>query len=137
MFTVTADTTTFRAGLRDAQRSVDRLIRRMERWGSRECAKAKLRVKIKSLTEEARIIRQEVRRQTDPDVKNVLSEHRKGVVRTESRLAQLAYAFFRQVPYKVVEPKTHHPVEVARLIKQVKRMDWSATDEAVKAWYQA
>jgi hypothetical protein len=94
-------------------------------------------VKIKSLAAEAKIIRDEVRRQGDPQIKNALSEHRKGIVRSEARLAQLAYAFFRGVPYKAVEPKCAHPVLLSQLVKQCKRMKWTASEGDIGEWYGA
>lgn len=100
---------------------------------------AKLRVKIKSLAAEARIIREEARRQKDKDIKNVLSDHRRGVVRSEARYAQLAYAYCRQVPYKVVEPTTReeNKVEIHRLIKQVQRMDYRQKDDDIEKWFKS
>jgi hypothetical protein len=76
-----------------------------------------LKVKIKSLAEEAQIIRLEEKRAlartpdgkpskwTDPDLYQGLRLHRVGVVRSEQRHSLLAYAFLRGVPYRKVEPK--------------------------------
>lgn len=73
-----------------------------------EYAVALLRVNIKSLAEEARIIRKEMKRYGTPWVKGSLASHRKTVVRAESRSAHLALAAVKGVPYKSVEknPKT-------------------------------
>ena len=69
-----------------------------------------LKVKIKSLAEEARIIRREEQlakaaRQTQKLLS--LHEHRVGTVRRASRHSQLAYGFLRYVPYEKME-RVHH-----------------------------
>jgi hypothetical protein len=75
-----------------------------------------LRVKIKSLAAEARIIRHEERKALAYPPKDkygtgynhdyeALRVHRRGVVGVEARHSLLAYACLRGVPYKVVEPK--------------------------------
>lgn len=79
-----------------------------------------LRVKIKSLAVEAGIIRHE-ERQTRGGNKRALQDHRKGVVRFESRAACLAYGFVRGVPYNKIEPwtRTRPPIDrVAALVKK-------------------
>ena len=70
-----------------------------------------LRVKIKSLAEEARIIRAEERRwvvdgRKDNATWHSLNHHRRHDVRDEARASLLAYAYLRGVPYSVVENKT-------------------------------
>lgn len=78
-----------------------------------------LKVKIKSLQEEAKIIRKEERR--NEDFKKGLREHRKKIVRPESRHTHLAYAFLRGRPYKTVEPKAHTEPDWIRARKMVER----------------
>ena len=77
-----------------------------------------LRVKIKALASEARIIRHETERvkgfkkNTDDVIfkahwerkTSSLNHHRKFVVGNEARVSLLAYAFLRGVPYKSAEP---------------------------------
>lgn len=65
-----------------------------------------LKVKIKSLAAEARIIRMEERRARRTSLRCGLAEHRRGVVRREARIAQLAYGYLRGRPRSTVEPKT-------------------------------
>ena len=71
---------------------------------------AYLKVKIKSLAAEAKIIRHEEEvwrhRETERGRPTFfgLREHRKHDVRTEARAAQLAYAFIRGRPYSHTEP---------------------------------
>lgn len=84
-----------------------------------------LKVKIKSLASESKIIHQEKSKAMkslreavkkgispleEPRVRlehkiSSLNHHRKDVVGKEARVSQLAYAFLRGVPYKSVEPK--------------------------------
>ena len=68
-----------------------------------------LKVKIKSLAEEAKIIRHQ-ERQFQREGKGVrweLKTHRKHVVRPEARCAQLAYGFLRGRTYARIESKCH------------------------------
>lgn len=82
-----------------------------------------LRVKIKSLAEEARIIRHEAdryKRRNDP-TRLGLHDHRRGVVRPEARNALLAYGYLRGRLYAQIEASTHEAPNwprVARLIEK-------------------
>lgn len=62
-----------------------------------------LKVKIKSLAEEAKIIRFEERK--NKVMRRGLEYHRKTVVRSEARNTLIAYAFIRGIPYSRVESK--------------------------------
>lgn len=63
-----------------------------------------LRVKIKSLAAESVIIKkEEIRHKKHPEIRASLANHRKTVVRTESRLSFLAYGFLKGKSYKDVE----------------------------------
>ena len=75
-----------------------------KRWDSREYPE--LKVKIKSLTAESRIIRAEERRCTKGG-RQSLANHRRGIVRSEARSSQLAYGFLRKKPYRSMEAKCH------------------------------
>lgn len=81
-----------------------------------------LKVKIKSLAEEARIIRLEERRSAPggPQQRE-LHEHRVRDVRSEQRHSLLAYAFIRRVPLAKVEPKTGTPPDWKRVAKLVEK----------------
>ena len=87
-----------------------------------------LKVKIKSLAEEARIIRLEERRAIlvghPPECRNKyrddalyvsLRDHRVKDVRQEQRCAMLAYAYLRGVPYKSVEQNAKKEISYARV----------------------
>lgn len=76
-----------------------------------------LRVKIKYLSEEARIIRFEECRTKNSFIKENLRDHRLDIVRYEQRHSLLAYAFIRNVPYKVVENKAEQKPNVKKIIK--------------------
>ena len=80
----------------------------------------KLRVNVKSLAAESRLIRQEERR-CGECYRSELSEHRRGRLREEARYAQLALAHFRGRPYKSVEAKCLVPVDAKRLFEKAKR----------------
>lgn len=86
----------------------------------RNITRAKFRVKIKSLAEESRIIRREIRRYRGEDnsfVQGQLQGHRDCVVRIESRATQWAYAYLRGVPYKAIESKANMRKDQQRLLE--------------------
>lgn len=99
-------------------------------------AKAHLRVKIKSLAAEARIIRQEERRAKashERDLLTTLSEHRRVNLRMAARETNLAYAFVRCIPYRVVERPGSRPVNWASVRRMVCRfLGVDGLDAAVK-----
>lgn len=70
--------------------------------------RAELRVKIKSLAAEARMIRREELRLPGPE-RTSLYLHRICVVRPEARASQLAYGFLRGRAYKTMEAKVRSP----------------------------
>jgi hypothetical protein len=81
--------------------------------------RAFLRIKLKSLAAEAKIIRLEEAR--NKRLRYELSAHRRGVVRTAARNTLLAYAFLKGRTYKSVEPNAHTPPnwkEVERMVRQ-------------------
>jgi hypothetical protein len=81
--------------------------------------RAFLRIKLKSLAAEAKIIRLEEAR--NKRLRYELSMHRRGTVRIAARNTQLAYAFLRGRTYKSVEPTAKTPPnwkEVERMVRQ-------------------
>lgn len=62
-----------------------------------------LKIKIKSLAAESRIIRREELRRKPGDIRTGLYLHRINVVRREQRLALLAYGFLRGRDYTAIE----------------------------------
>lgn len=108
-----------------------------------------LKVKVKSLAEEARIIRREElkakrsarwhaeRQQSDQASKyardrNALYEHRIDVVRFECRCAELARAFIKGTPYRKVERSTTDgPYQMGRIQGRVQKLVNKYHDKAV------
>ncbi len=63
-----------------------------------------LKVKIKSLEAESKIIRlEEIRHRKDDAVRNGLTNHRREIVRVEQRATLLAYGFLRGKAYRELE----------------------------------
>lgn len=108
-----------------------------------------LKVKIKSLAEEARIIRSEERKLrqrrirkgklTDKEqfIYDGLRAHRQYDVRTEARATQLAYAFLNGKVYEDVEPHTNSTPRWDRVQKMVERYGYGlGVDrmERLKEW---
>jgi len=87
-----------------------------------------LRVKIKSLAEEARIIRREERRSNGP-LRDELHIHRVIAVRSEARVAQLAYGFIRGRAYERLEPKANTPPDWKRVRALCKKYGPSLFEE--------
>lgn len=79
-----------------------------------------LRVKSKSLAEEARIIRKEEQR-THGIMRNRLQEHRRGIVRLEARATGLAYGFIRGHSWEQMEPKSINPPNWKRVREMIKK----------------
>jgi hypothetical protein len=93
-----------------------------------------LRVNVKSLGAEARFIRQEIKRARTREAKESLAHHRMERLKPEARLAHLALAYVRGVPYKQTETATRNPVDAATLTKKIKRFRWDVEREEVKDW---
>lgn len=120
-----------------------------------------LKVKIKSLMLEAKVIREEERRAyanrharkrarrtnekgklpINRDLFFALRNHRTEVVRQEARSSQLAYGFLRETPYRAIENKTtRKPVPKSKVVSMVSRFGHINADEAyerVHRWLHA
>lgn len=79
-----------------------------------------LKVKIKSLAAESRIIRAEERK-AGPVLRRTLDIHRRGVVRSEARITQLAYGFLRGRRYRQMERTAASPPDWQRVRQHVER----------------
>ena len=90
-----------------------------------------LKVKIKSLAEEARIIRKETKRARTVSIKNGLALHRKGIVRNEARHTCLAYGFLRGLEYRQMEHKAFVAPDWAKIRRMVQKYGshWDNTAE--------
>jgi hypothetical protein len=79
-----------------------------------------LRVKVKSLAEEARMIRREEQR-SHGQIRDELRNHRVMPLRTESRAAGLAYGFIRGRTLEQMEAKSEAPPDWDRVRKLLKK----------------
>lgn len=80
-----------------------------------------LKIKLKSLAAEARIIKREERRaKKNRDLADALTYHRRFVVRPEARVTLLAYGFFRGRRYQDVEHSTR-PLDWGKVRAMVKK----------------
>jgi hypothetical protein len=78
-----------------------------------------LKIKIKSLAAEAKIIRKEERKQKGR-LREGLYLHRLLVVRAESRLSQIAYGFIRGRAYSQIE-KNAKPFDKKRVLSLIEK----------------
>lgn len=83
--------------------------------------RAYLKVKIKSLAAEAKIIKQETKRARSVSIKNGLYRHRIDVVRVEARHTQLAYGFLRGRAYHQIEKNACQIPNWAKVRKMVEK----------------
>jgi hypothetical protein len=91
-----------------------------------------LKVKIKSLAAEARIIRKETKRAKRASIRDGLALHRKGPVRFEARHTHLAYGFLRGLEYRQMEQKAHTPPDWDKVRRMIERygahLEWGSED---------
>lgn len=83
-------------------------------------SRQKLRVKIKSLAEEARIIRFEEKKTHNDETRESLYLHRIFVVRNEARAALLAYGYMRGLPLYKIEPKAEEDWNRAKCFERAR-----------------
>ena len=93
----------------------------------------RLRVNVKSLAAESTLIRHEIQKARYGMNKGRLHDHKMSKVRPESRLAQLALAFVKGIPYKKVENSTKNPVMTDALYNKIRRFTVVKRD-AVERW---
>lgn len=99
-------------------------------YDSKVAAIHMLRVNVKSLAAEAKLIRHEEKR-AGIQYQTALQLHRRGRLREEARYAQLALAFLRGRHLRQVELAFSKPVDVKRLgMKLCKFAEFSADDLA-------
>lgn len=103
---------------------------------NRVAAIHRLRVNVKSLAAEAKIIRAEEQRASHL-YRSLLSAHRRGQLRDECRYANLALAYVRGRAYKSVEGPNSKRVDANRLAQKVARHTGfvkTFTADSVIAW---
>ena len=97
----------------------------------------KLRVNVKSLSAEAHIIRAEIKK-AGWQYGQELIAHKRDKLKPESRLAQLALAYVRGMPYKRVENKAKKRPSTAKLVRKIDRFTSATVKPAdVNAWLDA
>lgn len=84
----------------------------------------KLKIKVKSLAEEAKIIRkEELRFRGTSYEQGMLTDHRRWDVRNECRATQLAIAFLKGKPYETVEVNRREEFKLRYVVaKRVNRI---------------
>lgn len=105
-------------------------------------ARQALRVKIRSLAAESRIIRHEKGKYPGgSSVHGVLNHHRINDVRFEARAAQLAYAYLRGCrTYRQTEPSCRTDrfgPSIERVRQIVKKFGMATAIEGLDAWFSA
>ena len=97
-----------------------------------------LRVKLKSLAEEARIIRAEeakANRYKAYDTQARLREHRAGAVRKAARETVLAYQYLRGIPYAAVEQPDSKPIDWSNVRKMIHKYGHQMlSDDTLRDW---
>ncbi len=90
-----------------------------------------LRIKVKSLVDEARTIREEAKK-TSGMAKWRLNHHRTTVVREHTRFNLLAYGLLKSIPYKVMEQKCDELPNLHLVAKTAKH--FGGEEELVDSW---
>jgi hypothetical protein len=80
-----------------------------------------LKVKVKSLAAEAKIIRKEEKRASRLSIRIGLRDHRVGIVRHEARHAQLAYGFLKGRSYAEMEGGSKQAPDWNKIRKMVEK----------------
>lgn len=80
-----------------------------------------LKVKLKTLAEESRIIRKEEFKAYDDMLRNELVSHRRGVVRPEARATHVAYGFLRGRDYERIEGGAYTAPDWTKIERMVKQ----------------
>ncbi len=111
-------------------------VKRPKRPWHIQLAIHQLRVNVKSLAAEAKIIRAECRKARDDELAGYLHSHRVNRLRHESRLSHLALAYIRGMEYRRVEQKAKEHVSAVELFKKVQKFSWGSRREVelIEAW---
>lgn len=94
-----------------------------------------LRVNIKSLQEESRIIRKEIRICKDKDIRSALHFHRINRVRSEARITQLAMGFVKGKTFADIEKKSKTQPDWGRLFNKIKT-HYYASGKEIDKWIE-
>ncbi len=100
-----------------------------------------LKVKVKTLAAEAKIIRHAERQATSADRRCALAEHRRTVVRSEARSSLLAYGYLRGRAYRSMELTCHTEPLWDAVVKIIQRFGadpdsapYGVNINGIKAW---
>ncbi len=96
-----------------------------------------LKIKLKSLVAESRIIRREERRHKGEDnrfIRGEMEAHRNHVVGKEARLTLLAYSFIRGREYRQVEAKAETEPDWKKVLAMVERYGDYDARKGFAAW---
>ena len=88
---------------------------------------------MKSLANEARIIRHEMKR-VPREVKNDLHSHRVWSLRPEARLAHVAYAYVRGKPYREVEATCKEKLQPTDIKAKLRRWGLWVDEHRIEKW---
>lgn len=93
-----------------------------------------LKIKLKSLAAESRIIRAEEKKRPGP-AREPLTQHRRGIVRKEARKTLLAYGFLRGRTREQIELRSRTHPDWSDISRMVRRYGPRVFDETqFKAW---
>lgn len=95
-----------------------------------------LKVKLKSLAAESKIIRLEETR-SQGSLRDQLCAHRRGVVRSEARSTHLAYNYIRGRSYKRTEPNPQTLPDWGKVGSMIKKYGALGAVDGLKKWYEA
>jgi hypothetical protein len=97
-----------------------------------------LKIKLKSLAEESKIIRKEEGRTRNKELRDALHNHRVIDVRSEARHTLIAYGFMRGRTFAAVEPTSKRHVDWKKVEWMVKKYgnlkgfnEWKPQDQPV------
>jgi len=95
-----------------------------------------LKVKVKSLTAEARIIRREEERSRG-ELRDALRQHRREDVRREQRATQVAYGYLRGITYSRIEPNPLTEPDWKRVESMVNKYGGTPMLTGLESWRKA
>jgi hypothetical protein len=96
-----------------------------------------LKVKVKSLAAESKIIRLEESRAKTPEARASLHQHRVGIVRLAARNTLLAYGYLRGRSYRQLEATCERPPDWSVVEKMVMKYGPPAHNVSFEAWKES
>jgi hypothetical protein len=100
-----------------------------------------LKIKLRSLADEARLIRREERKafsrgtEASRAIGMQMVEHRKTVIRSAARNTVLAYGFLRGLQYRDIEAKAYSAPEWKDVLRMVRRYgDRYVSEQEFESW---